>query len=416
MTPSTAPDLGGHVVFVGAGHAAGTAAGLLRQYGWSGPITMVGAEAAPPYQRPPLSKALLLGKMQPDELMLKPADFYAARNITTRWACRATALMRSQRRLLLEDGTQLAYDHLVLATGARLRPLEVPGATLEGVMSLRTLDDALALRARIQPGLRVAIVGGGYIGLEAAASARQLGAQVCVIERTNRLMARVASPELSDFVAGYAQERGVRLELDACVDGFTGTEGALRGIALADGRHIECDLALVGIGVLAEQELAQQSGLPCADGIVVDEQALTMDPAVSAIGDCTSRPVRALGRHMRLESVHNAIEQAKQVAARLCGRPAPAEEAPWTWSDQFDLRVQVAGFVDPGDEVALRGDPASGRFAIFRVSPAGELRCVEAVNAPLDFAFARMAIARRLRTPADRLRDAAVSLKEVALA
>jgi len=413
---ANAIDPAGRVVLVGAGHAAGTAAALLRQYGWTGPITLLGAEARAPYQRPPLSKALLLGKLQPEELLLKPLDFYAQKQVGLRTGCRVLAIERAARHVQLAGGETVPYDHLVLATGARLRPLVVPGSDLAGVLSLRTVDDALALRGRMREGLRVAVVGGGYIGLEAAASARQLGAEVRVIEREPRLMARVASGELSEFVAGYARSRGVQVELGATVSAFGGEDGRLRSVQLADGRTFDCDLALVGIGVVAEQQLAQDAGLPCEDGVLVDEQAATSDPHVSAIGDCTRRPVALVGAAMRLESVHNAVEQAKQVAARLCGRPQPAAEAPWTWSDQFDLRLQVAGFVAPEDEAVLRGDPASGRFAIFRVSPQGVLRAVEAVNAPLDFAFARMAIGQRLRTPPARLRDPAVPLKEVAVA
>ncbi len=406
----------GRVVIAGAGHAGGTAAALLRQYGWSGPITLVGAEPRAPYQRPPLSKGLMLDKVTPEALELKPAAFYAERQIDLLTGRTVIRIDREASCVWLDQGERLAYDHLIIATGARLRPLVVPGMDLEGILSLRTDQDALRLRAAVRPGLRVVVVGGGYIGLEAAASARSLGAEVRVLEREDRLMARVASAELSAYVAGYARGKGVAIELGASVVGFEGEQGRLGAVRLADGRTLPCDLALVGIGVLAEQGLAEAAGLACQDGVLVDEAALTGDPRISAIGDCTRRPIALFDCAARLESVHNAMEQAKQVAARLCGRPQPAAEAPWTWSDQFDLRLQIAGLASPDDQVAVRGEPAGNAFAIFHVSPQGVLRAVEAVNAPMDFAFARMAIGKRLRTPGARLSDPAIPLKEVAIA
>jgi 3-phenylpropionate/trans-cinnamate dioxygenase ferredoxin reductase subunit len=408
--------LDGRIVIIGAGHAGGTAAALLHQHGWTGPITLVGAETRAPYQRPPLSKGLMLGKTQPEELALKPEGFYAQKRIDLVTGRRATRIDRDARTVLLDNGGSLPYDHLIIATGARLRVLAVPGADMQGVMSLRTADDALQLRAAIREGLKVAIVGGGYIGLEAAASARTLGAEVRVVEREQRLMARVASEELSRFAKAYAESKGVEIDLGATVAGFGGENGRLRTVQLADGRSFDCDLALVGIGVMAEQALAQEAGLPCDDGIVVDGQALTSDPHISAIGDCTRRPIPLFSRTARLESVHNAMEQSKQVSARLCGKPQPVQEAPWTWSDQFDLRLQVAGLISPDDRIVLRTNAAPNSFAIFHVSPAAVIRAVEAINAPMDFAFARMAIAKRLTTPPERLGDTAIPLKEVAVA
>lgn len=408
--------LNGQVVIVGAGHAGGTAAALLRQYGWTGAITLVGAEPRAPYQRPPLSKGLMLGKVAPEELQLKPEGFYAERQIELLTGRHVTRIDREGQRVLLDAGEPLSYDHLIIATGARLRPLPVSGIDLGGVLSLRTDADALRLRALVQSGTRVLVVGGGYIGLEAAASARTLGAEVRVLERESRLMARVASQELSAFVAGYARSKGVGIELGASVVGFEGERGQVRSALLADGRSLPCDLALVGIGVLAEQSLAEQAGLACDDGVVVNDEALTSDPRISAIGDCTRRPIALFERTARLESVHNAMEQAKQVAAWLCGKPQPVAEAPWTWSDQFDLRLQIAGLTSPEDQVFVRGDASGNTFAIFHVSPQGLLRAVEAVNAPMDFAFARMAIGKRLRTPGARLSDSAIPLKEVAIA
>ena len=406
----------GRIVIIGAGHAGGSAAAHLRQWGWTGPITMVGAEERLPYQRPPLSKGLMLGKTTPDELLLKPAAYYTDKHITFHGGQHAVRIDRDAREVEVTGGARLPYDHLIIATGARLRTLDVPGSDLRGVMSLRTADDALALRAAIREGLKVAIVGGGYIGLEAAASARTLGAEVRVIEREQRLMARVASEELSSFCAEYARGKGVEVNLGATVAGFEGRDGQLTTVKLSDGRAFDCDLALVGIGVLAEQDLADQAGLPCRDGVIVDATALTSDPHISAVGDCTQRPVELFARSVRLESVHNAMEQARQVAARLTGKAPPAVEAPWTWSDQFDLRLQVAGLISSDDRIVIRRNAAASSFAIFHVSPTAVIRAVEAINAPMDFAFARMAIAKRLTTPPERLRDTAIPLKEVAVA
>jgi 3-phenylpropionate/trans-cinnamate dioxygenase ferredoxin reductase subunit len=407
--------LTGRIVIIGAGHAGGTAAALLHQQGWTGSITLVGAESLAPYQRPPLSKDMMLGKTQLKELALKPEGFYAQRQIDLVTSRRVTRIARDKRTVLLDNGASLPYDHLIIATGARLRVLSVPGSDLQGVMSLRSAEDALQLRAAIREGLKVAIVGGGYIGLEAAASARTLGAVVRVVEREQRLMARVASEELSRFAKAYAESKGVEIDLGATVAGFGGENGKLRSVKLADGRSFDCDLALVGIGVMAEQALAQEAGLNCDDGIVVDGQALASDPNISAIGDCTRRPIPLFARMARLESVHNAMEQSKQVSARLCGKPQPVLEAPWTWSDQFDLRLQVAGMISPEDEIAVRVNAAPNSTAFFHVSPEGILRAVEAVNAPMDFMFARMAIVKRLKTSLERLRDSAIPLKEVAV-
>jgi 3-phenylpropionate/trans-cinnamate dioxygenase ferredoxin reductase subunit len=404
------------VVIVGAGHAGGTAAALLRQYGFTGPIVLVGTEKRMPYQRPPLSKALLLGKSTEAELNLKPDTFYAERNIEVRLGQTVASIDRAGKAVTLADGSRIPYGHLVLATGARLRDLPVPGIELAGVMSLRTTDDSLKLRASIREGTHVVIVGGGYIGLEAAASARLLGAHVTVIEREKRLLARVASEPLAAFVADYARAKGVELVLGDTVESFQGEGGHVKQVALRSGKSIPCDVALVGIGVLAEQGLAEAAGLACRDGVLVDDTARTSDPDISAIGDCTRRPVRLFEGLTRLESVHNAVEQSKQMAARLCGKPAPTQDAPWTWSDQFDLRLQLAGLIGPDDRIVVRGQMGGKSFAVFHVSPKGVIRAVEAVNAPMDFSFARMAIARELHTPLERLADTAVALKDIAAA
>ena len=405
--------MGAGVLIVGGGQAAGALAAALRQGGYADPVTVVGAEPLPPYQRPPLSKALLKGEAEPDSLLMRPAAFYADKNVTLRLGVRVQAIDRAARTASLDDGSSLAWSALVFATGSRLRRLAVPGIDAAGVRELRTVADAQAIRAALVPGCRLAVVGGGYVGLEVAASARALGASVTVIEREPRLLARVASQTLSAFFAASHQAQGVTLLLGATVSGFEQADGAVRGVRLADGRLIDCDLAVVGIGALAEDALAAAAGLACEDGILVDESARTSDPDIYAIGDCTRRPVPRYGIRMRLESVPNALEQAKQAAAGILGQPAPRAELPWFWSDQYDLRLQIAGLPIGVAREVVRGDPASKRFAVFHLDAGNRLQAVEAVNSVAEFAAARQwAAAGQVLDPA-RVADPAVPVKQI---
>ena len=405
---------GEHVVIVGAGHAGGTAAALLRQYAWDGPITLVGAEPIPPYQRPPLSKAWLKGEADHGSLALRPASFYPSSDIALRLSATATGIDRTRRTVTLGTGETLAYDHLILALGARARQLDVPGRTLAGVLELRTFADADRLKAALGPGRRLAVIGGGYIGLEAAASARALGASATVIEREDRLLARVACPLLSAFFQDRHRARGVDLVLGASVEALEGADGAVAGVRLSDGRLIPCDAALIGVGAVASQELAREAGLGCDGGIVVDLAARTADPAIFAIGDCTRRPLPHYQSMGRLESVPNALEQAKQAASALCGRSPPAPEVPWFWSDQYDLRLQIAGLPLGATGTVVRGDPETGAFAIFHLDDEDRLLAVEAVNAVPEFMAGRMMIGKRKRVPGAKLRDVTLSMKDLA--
>ncbi len=325
------------IVVLGAGHAGGSAVAFLRQYGWPGAITLVGAEPIPPYHRPPLSKAWLKGEADAASLALRPQSFYADSGIDLRLGATATAIDRAGKRVTLTNGEILAYDRLILALGARARKLPVAGADLAGVLELRTAADADQLKAALGPGKTLAIIGGGYIGLEAAASARALGAEVAVIEREPRLLARVASPALSGFFLDFHRSKGVAVELDAGVAALEGQGGRVAAIRLSDGSAIRCDAALIGVGAVANDDLARACGLACNNGIEVDLAARTQDPSIHAIGDCTLRPLPQYGRMFRLELVPNAIEQAKQAAASICARPAPAPEIPWFWSDQVPI-------------------------------------------------------------------------------
>ncbi len=401
------------VVIVGAGHAGGTAAALLRQYGHAGPITLIGEEPIAPYQRPPLSKAWLKGEADADSLALKPQEFYAETGIDLVLGVRVEAIHAAEHTISLSNGRTLPYGVLIIATGARARALPIPGAGLKGVLSLRSAADAEELKAALTPGKRLAVIGGGYIGLEAAASARALGAEAVVIEREPRILARVACEILSTFFTDYHRARGVAFELDAIVEALEGESGRVTGVRLTGGRVLPCDVALVGIGAPPNDEIASAAGLNCQGGIVVDTHARTSDPDIFAIGDVSHRPLAHYHRTFRLESVANALEQARQAAAAITGRPPPPQEVTWNWSDQYDVKYQFAGIPFDVDEILLRGDPAGGKFAVFHL--AGDLiQAVEAVNAPAEFMAGRQLIAQRRPISRSRLADTAVSMKEVA--
>lgn len=398
------------VVIIGAGHAGGSVAGFLRQYGFEGPITLIGDEPIPPYQRPPLSKAWLKGEADADSLQLKDPSWWADNGCDLRLNQTVTAIDRAAKTVTV-GGETLAYDALVLATGSRARALPIPGADLDGVLSLRTAADAEHLKAHLGPGKRLAVIGGGYVGLEAAASAMALGGAATIIEREPRVLARVASETVSAFYQAAHARRGVEVLTSASVAALEG-DGAVSAVVLADGRRIACDVALVGVGAIANTELAQGSGLDCRDGVIVDAAARTSDPAIWAVGDVTRRPGGIFGGDIRFESVPNALEQAKQAASAIAGRDQPPPEVPWFWSDQYDLKLQMAGLAIDSDRQILRGDPDDARFAVFHLR-GDVIRCVEAVNAPPEFMAGRMMIGKQTPVGPAKLADPAVGMKEV---
>jgi 3-phenylpropionate/trans-cinnamate dioxygenase ferredoxin reductase subunit len=376
-------------VIAGAGHAGTTVAALLRQGGFQGHVILVGAEPVGPYHRPPLSKSLLRGEL---EQPLQPGGFYRDHEIELRTATRVTAIDRTAREVRLSNGETLTYDVLVLATGARARRLEIPGIRLERVHELRTLAHARVLHDVLTPGGRLAVVGGGWIGLEVAASAREAGIDVTVIEREERLLARVASRQLSEFLAARHTREGVRLLLGAQVSRLeAGARGQVAAAVLADGGTIECDRALIGVGAEADDELALTAGLPCDGGVIVDEVGRTEDPCIYAVGDVTRRPVRLHDGLLRIESIPSALEQSRQAAARIVGAPAPPAEVPWFWSDQFALKLQIAGLVRDTDGVAVRSRNDREAFAVFHTR-GDRLIAVEAVNATAEFMAGRQLI------------------------
>jgi 3-phenylpropionate/trans-cinnamate dioxygenase ferredoxin reductase subunit len=398
-----------HIVIVGAGHAGGTAAVLLRQFGYQGEITMIGEEPFAPYQRPPLSKAYLKGAVQPDTLKLRPESYYTDNKVDARFGTSVAAIRRDSKTVLLSTGETIAYDWLILATGCEPRHLVLDGAEPAKMHVLRDLADAERLKAAIVPGARLAIIGGGYVGLEVAASAVELGAHPVVLEREDRILARVASPPLSAFFHDYHQARGVEILTGAQIQRFHD-----HALHLADGRAIGCDQIVVGIGADPRDKLAREAGLTCERGIVVDTEARTSDPHIFAIGDVTWRPMPLYGHRMfRLESVPNALEQAKQAVSVIVGRPAPNPEVPWFWSDQFALKLQIAGVPFETDRLVLRGDMAAGRFALFHLQQ-GRVVAVEAVNSPPEFMAGKMLIEKGTPVDPDRLADVSVPMKELA--
>ncbi len=405
----------GRIVILGAGHGGGAVAAMLRQLGFAGEISLIGEEPIAPYQRPPLSKAWLKGEVDAEGLALRPESFYAEHDIDLRLNTRVTSIDRRRSCVVMEGEETALYTRLIIAAGARARRLNLPGLGLEGVMELRTAADADRLKAALRTGKRLAVIGGGYVGLEAAASARALGAEVTVIEMQPRVLARVACETLSAFVQGYHRDQGVVFELAAGVAALEGEAGRVSAVRLSDGRAIACDAALVGVGAAPNQELAAAAGLVCDDGIVVDGAARTSDPAIYAIGDCARRPLPLYDRMWRLESVPNVLEQAKQAAADICGTRAPTPETPWFWSDQYDLKLQIAGLPFDVAQIVTRGHPSTARFAVFHLNADNQVQAVEAVNAPPEFMAGRQLIVSRKSVAPDKLRDMSVSMKEVAV-
>ena len=402
------------VVIVGAGQAGAQVAVSLRQQGYAGAICLVGDEPAPPYQRPPLSKGFLKGELPEERLWLKAPGWYEEQGVTLRTGIAVESVDREGQAVTLADREVLPWDALVLATGSRPRRLRSPGAGLPGVMALRTLADARALGESLRPGARLLVVGAGYVGLEVAASARALGCEVVVLEAEDRVLSRVAGPTVSRFFEAEHRARGVDLRCGARLEGFEGRD-RLEGARLADGSRVAADVAVVGVGAEPGVELAEACGLACDNGIVVDRDARTSDPRVFAAGDCTRRPLVHYGREGRLESVHNAIEQGKIVAASILGLPRPAEDVPWFWSDQYDLKLQTIGLAAGCDREVLRGDPTSRRFAVFSLRD-GVLLAADAVNSPGDFVASRPLVAKAARPDPAMLADASVPMKEIVAA
>ena len=399
------------IIVIGAGHGGAQLVDSLRGGGFDGNIVMIGDEAHRPYDRPATSKELLSGGLDMERVFLKRDQFYTDKKIELRLGTSVTAIDRKAKTVALSTGESLHYDTLVIATGARARRLTVPGAELDGVFYLRSLADSQAIGARLGPGKNLAIVGGGYVGLEVAASATKLGCKVTVIEALERLLARVAGAEIADFYRDAHKAHGVDLHFGVVIAGFEG-EGSIKSVKLTDGSEVPADVVVVGIGAVPNTELAVAAGLAVENGIVVDDCGRTTDPSIFAIGDATNHPNELLGKRLRLESVPAAMGQARAAASAILGNPKPFHELPWFWSDQYDIKLQIAGLSEIGDRVVLRGDPAANRFAAFYLRE-GRIVAVNSVNSAKDFMVGKKLIVEGRVPDVAKLSNPEVPLAEV---
>ncbi|HEX2492708.1 MAG TPA: FAD-dependent oxidoreductase [Steroidobacter sp.] len=402
-----------HVVVVGAGQAAAQAIETLRRRNFTGPITLIGDEPILPYQRPPLSKKLLSGELERDRLLIRHARYYEEHGITQLLGRRVVSIDCSARTVRCDDDTLVSYDALLLATGSRPRRIAVPGGDLAGVCYLRTESDALALRDELKPGRRLVVVGGGYIGLEVAATSRERGVEVTVLEMADRVMNRVTCSKLSAFLAQEHERHGVRIHCQARVNAILADaqSRSVRAVRCDDGTEHPADLVLIGVGVEPVDELAKAAGLDCSNGIVVDASCRTSDPYIFSAGDCTNHPSLRYGGRVRLESVDNAFEQGTTAALSILGEHAQHSKTPWFWSDQYDLKLVIVGLCSGHDAVVVRGDPHSRAFSLCYLRD-GELIAIDTVNSPKDQMAARKLIAARARPDPNKLADVTTPLKD----
>ena len=398
-------------VVIGGGHAAGQAVASLRQGGFEGDIVVIGDEPFLPYQRPPLSKQYLSGEHGLERVYLRPEKFYEERNITLKLGVRAESLDCTAHTITTSEGETISYDKALLCTGSRPRPLNAPGSDLEGIHYLRGIADVDGIRAEMADAKTMIIVGGGYIGLEVAAVARTAGLDVSVLEMESRILNRVTTPTMSQFYTELHEGRGVKILTDTAVSGFEGN-GRVSAAVTATDEKLPADIVIIGIGILPNVELAQAAGLDCDNGIVVDEHCITSSPDVFAAGDCTNHPNPLLNRRLRLESVPNAMEQARVAAANMLGGDKSYAAIPWFWSDQYELKLQMVGFSTHADQEVLRGDPSSNQFARFYLEN-GVLVAADAVNSPKEFMACRQLVAKQVKVDVDKLADSDIPIKEL---
>ncbi|KXU31657.1 hypothetical protein A0J57_08360 [Sphingobium sp. 22B] len=400
------------VLIVGGGHAGAHLAIALRQKGFAGSIAVAGEEDCLPYDRPPLSKAYLVGAMQIDRLLLRDSGYWDEQRVRFELGCRVRSLDPAGRRAELDDGRTIRFGWCVLATGGRARALRCPGSGLPGIHHLRTVADVDAIRAGLRGGRRVGLVGAGYVGLEVAAAAREMGHEVVVVEAQPRVLQRVTSPLLSDFFERQHRRRGVDLRLGERIAGFSGAD-RVSAIRLASGREIPVDIAIVGIGIDAETALAEQAGIACDGGVLVDGYCRTSAEGILAIGDCARHPNPHAGGLWRLESVQHAMDSAATAADTILGAPAEYRALPTFWSDQYDIRLQSAGLNRDADDMVVRGDPENGPFTALYLR-GGRVIAVDAINSPRDFMGARTLILKGVAVDRTKLADPAIPVKMAA--
>jgi 3-phenylpropionate/trans-cinnamate dioxygenase ferredoxin reductase subunit len=381
------------IVIVGAGHAAGQAAASLRQEGFEDDIIIIGDEAHIPYQRPPLSKAYLSGEQGIERVYLRPEKFYEDKNVTVKTSTSVTAIDTAAHTVTTDQGETIGYDKLLLATGGRPRKLSIPGSDLTGIHYLRTIADVDAIRDEFAEGRRLVIVGGGYIGLEVASVAVKYGLEVHVLEMEERILQRVTTPQMSAYYHQLHGGRGVHIHTATMVTGFSG-DAAVDAVLCGD-ESIAADLVIVGIGIIPNVEVVQAAGIECDNGIVVDDHCRTSAPDVYAAGDCTNHPNPLLDRRLRLESVPNAMEQARVAAANMVGGDKVYASIPWFWSDQYELKLQMVGFSADGDTQVVRGDMDANAFAVFYLKD-GKVVAADAVNSPKEFMICKQLIGKKV--------------------
>ena len=396
------------IVIIGAGHAAGQAAASLRQAKFEGSITIIGDEAHVPYQRPPLSKQYLAGTQVADKVYLRAEKFYADKDIQLMLDTRATQIDPGTKTINLDNGETIAYEKLLISTGSRPRKLSIEGSDLSGIHYLRTMDDVDGLRADVKPGANLVIVGGGYIGLEVAAVGIELGMNVHVLEMEERILQRVTTPEMSAYYHKLHSDRGVHIHTQTGVTGFSGN-GKVENVLCGD-ESFAADIVIVGIGIIPNIEIAEEAGIHCDNGIVVDDHCCTSDPDIYAAGDCTNHPNPLMNKRLRLESVPNAMDQARVSTANMLGDDKVYAAIPWFWSDQYELKLQMVGFSADGDSQVLRGDMENHQFAIFYLKD-GKVVAADAVNSPKEFMLCKQLVGK----PADpaQLADPETDLKSL---
>jgi 3-phenylpropionate/trans-cinnamate dioxygenase ferredoxin reductase subunit len=398
------------VIIIGGGQAGAQAIDTLRREGFAGRLVLICDEPELPYQRPPLSKKYLSGELAAERLLFRHRPFYDEHGIELRLGLRVSKLHLDLKQVELADGELLDYDRLILCLGADSRRLSCPGADLAGIHYLRSLGDADAMRAAFKPGARVVIIGGGYIGLETAATCRKMGCGVTVLEMADRVMNRVVAPLVSQFFAAEHRAHGINLLCNMRVARIAGA-GAVKQVICADDSRYEAEAIIAGVGAVAATSLASEAGLKCDNGIVVDEYCRTSDAHVFAAGDCTNHPSPRYARRVRLESVDNAFEQGKAAALNVLDKPTVHDRVPWFWSDQFDSKLLIVGLSQDYDRQVLRGDPASRSFSVCYLKDR-ELIAVETINHSKDYMAARKLIADRALMNLDKLPDPSTPLKE----
>jgi len=394
------------VVIIGAGQASAVAAATLRKEKYTGTIRILGDESQPAYDRPPLSKYYLAGEMELPKLLIRPEEFYADNDIDLHTNTTVASIDAEAKQVVTAADEVFDYDKLVIATGSRARRLNLPGSDLEGIFYLRTLDDVDLIRQAMGSGKRLCVIGGGYVGLEVAAVASVAGLDVTVIETQDRILQRVTTPEMSDYYHNLHVERGVNIMLNKAVTGFEGT-GSVSKVLCGDD-SVDADLVIIGVGIVPNIEIAENAGIDCDNGILVDDHGQTSNPDIYAAGDCTNHPNRLLGRRLRLESVPNAIEQARVACINLLGGDLEYASIPWFWSDQYELKLQMVGFSSDGEESVVRGDKSTNSFAVFHLKD-GCVVAVDAVNSSKAFMLGKRLYGKSV--DAALLADESIELK-----